>query len=46
MSETTKFVLFSLIGLFGAAYLFFLFWLLAKLISIVVKDKIDKDTEV
>ena len=39
MNEITKFVLFTLVGLFAAAYLLFIFWLIAKLVTIVVKDK-------
>jgi hypothetical protein len=44
MNEVTKFVLYTLAGLFSAAYLLFMFWLIAKLVTIMVKDKFeDKD---
>lgn len=42
MNDITKFVLFTLVGLFSAAYLLFVFWLIARLVTIIIKDKFEE----
>lgn len=43
MTDLVKFILYTMLGILFLIYLFFIFWVVGKLVMLTVKDILDKD---